>query len=55
MNNARRARLEEVKNQIEVLKDELQDVTELEQEALDNLPESLQETERGESPAEAPD
>ena len=55
MNKARRERLESVKSNIEELIAEVIDVMDLEQESLDNLPESLQETERGEAIQDAID
>lgn len=55
MNNARRARLESVKSSIEELVAEVIDVMDLEQEALDNLPEKLQKTERGDAMQDAID
>lgn len=48
MNNDRRKRIEKVQEQIEGLLAEIEELRDEEQEALENLPESLQETERGE-------
>ena len=47
MNKARRKKLQELMEQLETIKEELEQVQEEEQEAYDNLPESLQYSERG--------
>lgn len=47
MNKSRRRALEEIANKVEELRDRLQGILEEEQEAYDNMPESLQESERG--------
>lgn len=48
MNNLRRKTLANICNQLDLLKEELQlDVIDSEQEAFNNIPESLQESERG--------
>lgn len=49
MNKARRKWLEDIYNRLEVLKDELENLSVEEQEAFDNLPESLQDSERGDA------
>ena len=48
MNKARRKRLQEILNQIEVLQMDVDTVRDEEQDAYDNLPESIQYSERGE-------
>lgn len=48
MNKARRKELEKALDLIERGKDMLEDIEAEEQEAFDNMPESLQESERGE-------
>lgn len=55
MNNARRkeitairARLEAVQAEFESIRDELESIKEAESEAFENMPESLQQSERGE-------
>ena len=47
MNKARRKVIEDLKARLEEIKSELEFVQEQEQEAFDNLPESLQGAERG--------
>lgn len=47
MNKARRKWLEDIIGKLEEQKDELYQLYEEEQEAYDNMPESLQESERG--------
>ena len=47
MNKQRREQLSEVVGKLEVLKDELEELKEEERECFENLPESLQESERG--------
>ena len=49
MNKQRRARIAKVQAAIEVLLEELEEIRDEEQEAYDNFPESLQESERGEA------
>lgn len=49
MNKARRKWLEDIYNRLEVLKDELENLSVEEQDAYDNLPESLQDSERGDA------
>lgn len=49
MNKARRKAIEELIDQIGTLKEELDSITEEEQEAFDNLPESIQYSERGDA------
>ena len=53
MNKARRKRIQDVQTQLEVLKQEIDSIMAEEQEALENMPESLQESERGEAMQEA--
>lgn len=48
MNKSRRKALEGIIEKIRGLKEELDDVKDEEQEALDNLPQGIQESERGE-------
>ena len=48
MNKARRQWIEKIVNELETQRDELNNVYEEEQEAYDNLPESIQGSERGE-------
>ena len=55
MNKARRNRIAEVQSQLEALKQEIDSILEEEQEAYDNMPESLQNGERGEAMQEAID
>ncbi len=48
MNNQRRKRLSKINDQLETLKEQLQlDIIDAEQEAYDNMPESLQYSEKG--------
>lgn len=49
MNNARRKQITQLLEQLENLKADLDSILEQEQEAFDNLPESLQEGERGQA------
>lgn len=49
MNNARRKKLQKIYDQLEELKEELDFIIEDEQTALDNMPESMWETERYEN------
>lgn len=55
MNKARRNRIAEVQNQLEALKQDIDSILEEEQEALDNMPESLQDSERGQAMQEVID
>lgn len=48
MNKARRKRIEKIAQELEDLRSDLELVTEEEQEAYDNMPESFQMSERGE-------
>lgn len=52
MNKQRRRELTRIYNAIEALKDDLENIMCEEQEALDNMPESLQYSERGEQMTE---
>jgi exonuclease VII small subunit len=52
MNKARRKWLEDIIGKLEEQKDELYQLYEEEQEAYDNMPESLQESERGQIASE---
>jgi predicted PurR-regulated permease PerM len=52
MNKARRKAIEEIIDQIGTLKEQLESITEEEQEAFDNLPESIQYSERGDAMGE---
>jgi hypothetical protein len=47
MNNARRTKLEKIRDRVEELREELREVENEEQEAFDNIPENLQYAERG--------
>lgn len=49
MNNARRKKLQKIYDQLEDLKEKLDFIIEDEQTALDNMPESMWETERYEN------
>ena len=49
MNKARRKAIEEIIDQLGTLKEQIENISELEQEAYDNLPESIQYSERGET------
>lgn len=49
MNKERRTRISGVINNLETCKEDLENVRDSEQEALDNMPESLQESERGQT------
>lgn len=53
MNKARRERISEAIEQLRSLRDELEELSEEEQEAFDNLPENLQYSNRGELMEEA--
>lgn len=53
MNKARRTRLASIKDKIEELQELLQDIIDEEQEAMGNLPESLQGSEQYEAMEEA--
>ena len=52
MNKARRKAIEEIIDQLGTLKEQLECISEEEQEAFDNLPESIQYSERGEAMGE---
>lgn len=47
MNKVRRKQLQEVYNWIRTVREDLSDILSEEQQAFDNMPENLQETERG--------
>lgn len=49
MNKARRKAIDGIIDQLGMLKEQLESITEEEQEAYDNLPESIQYAERGEA------
>ena len=49
MNKERRKRISWVINDLETCKDSLENVRDSEQESFDNIPESLQESERGQA------
>lgn len=55
MNKARRAKLSAVINVLTELKDSVEILQDEEQTAFDNLPESMQESERGEAMQDAAD
>lgn len=48
MNKERRKRLEDLMGQLSTIKDEIEELRDAEQDAFDNMPESLQAGERGE-------
>lgn len=52
MNKARRKAIEEIIDQLGTLKEQIESVCEEEQEAYDNLPESIKYSERGEAMSE---
>jgi len=49
MNNARRKKIEDITTRIETLVTELEEIRDDEQSAFDSIPESLQESEKGEA------
>jgi len=49
MNNARRKKIEDITTRIETLVTELEEIRDDEQSAFDSIPESLQESEKGET------
>ena len=49
MNKARRKRIDEIQEKLSEMKDLIDEVLSEEQEAYDNLPESIQDSERGEA------
>ena len=49
MNNERRKKIEKIREDLDGLMALVEELAEEEQEAFDNLPESLQDTERGEA------
>lgn len=53
MNNDRRDRIRKLISQLEGINSELQDILSEEQDAFDNMPEGLQQGERGEKAQEA--
>lgn len=53
MNNARRKQIDAIISKMEESKSELENLLEEEQEAYDNMPDSLQDSERGEKAQEA--
>ena len=53
MNNDRRNRLQEVKESLDDVISQIEEIKDEEQEALDNMPESLQQSERGDTMDEA--
>ena len=55
MNKARRKAIEEIIGKLEELKDQLETLSTEELEAYDNLPESIQSSERGERMSEGVD
>ena len=52
MNKARRKAIEEIIDQLGMLKEQVESISEEEQEAFDNLPESIQYSERGDAMGE---
>ena len=55
MNKLRRKQIDEIQDKLAVLREMIDEVLTDEQEALDNLPEGLQESERGEAMQQAID
>lgn len=55
MNKKTRTRIAQIKEQLDKYRDELETMQEDEQDKYDNLPEGLQESERGEAMMEAAD
>ena len=53
MNKARRRQIAEVINSIEIIKGVIEEIRDDEEDAYDNMPESLQESDRGEAMQEA--
>jgi len=53
MNKERRKKLQNIVERLEAVKSDLENVTDEEQTAYDNMPESLQETDRGDAMQEA--
>jgi len=49
MNNARRKKIEDITTRIETLVTDLEEIRDDEQSAFDSIPESLQESEKGET------
>lgn len=49
MNKARRKRIDEIQEKLQEMKDLIDEVLSEEQEAYDSLPESIQDSERGEA------
>lgn len=48
MNNTRRKKLAAILEEIEILRAQVEEITEEEQDAFDNMPESIQYSEKGE-------
>ena len=46
MNNPRRRKIDKISEQLQALKDQLEELLQEEQEALDNIPEAFQDTDR---------
>lgn len=55
MNNLQRKRIERLIEKLEAIRDEFYEMAEEEQEKFDNMPESLQDSERGEALQEGAD
>lgn len=55
MNKERRAQIEKIKEALEGLRDQIDDLQSEEREAFDNLPESLQQADRGQAMEAAAD
>lgn len=55
MNKDRRKRIQDIKDQLVDLQTEIEEIKDEEQEAYDNLPESLQDGEKGEKMTDAVD
>lgn len=55
MNNELRKRITGIQHNIEKQKDELQEILEIEQDKFDNMPEGLQDSEKGEKMQEGID
>ena len=55
MNKDRRKRIQDIRDQLQDLQTEIEEIKDEEQEAYDNLPESLQDGEKGEKMTDAVD
>lgn len=55
MNNERRKQIDDIISRLEMIADDILAVKDAEQEAFDNIPESLQEADRGQTMSDAID